>query len=48
MIVLAMYTLNVFHPGLLLELPEDSDPTLKSDDITLDERLKENSLVREV
>jgi len=49
MIVCAMFTLNFFHPGFFLQLPDDSNPTLsRSDDITLNDRPKESSLVREV
>jgi len=49
MIVLAMYTLNIFHPGFFLQLPDESNLTMsRSDDITLDDRLKEGPLVRDV
>ena len=50
MIVLAMYTLNFFHPGFFLQLPDDLTPSLTgSDDIDLTERLKpeERPLVSE-
>lgn len=49
MIVCAMYTLNIFHPGFFLQLPDESSLTMtRSDDIVLDDRLKEGPLVRDV
>jgi RTA1 like protein len=40
MIVLAMYTLNIFHPGIYLPTDDHSPTTSASDSVVMEERLK--------